>query len=168
MKNIFPFAILALIAALFSCTDSEEPASPLIGTWEKRQFVDSLDLWFVDVMEFKNDSIFDLSSIVRETETGPTLGYRLVTTSWYNLDGNTFTYYYSDGLFYFGHLDGKAPLYVPKSELRPGVIDFFRKPEGVLTFSSDRRIFQFQPNCFVFNEDRDCIQFPLEEYIRVN
>lgn len=168
MKKYLPFALFAAFSAFISCTENEEPASPLLGTWEKREFVDSLDLWFVDVMEFKNDSVFDLTGIVRAAETGPTLGYRLLTTGWYNLDGETFTYYYSDGLFYFGPVDGDSPFYVAKSELRPGVVDFFRRPEGVLTFSSDRRMFQLLPNCFSFNEDQDCLQLPLQEYIRVN
>lgn len=92
MKNYLPFALVVLFATLISCTENEEPISPLLGTWEKREFVDSLDLWFVDVMEFKNDSIFDLTSIVRDMETGPTLGYRMVTTAWYRLEGSTFTY----------------------------------------------------------------------------
>lgn len=168
MKKYLPFALFAAFAAFISCAENEEPVSPLIGTWEKREFVDSLDLWFVDVMEFKNDSIFDLTSIVRDTETGPTLGYRMVTTSWYNLDGETFTYYYSGGLFYFGPWDRDKPFYVAKSELRPGVIDFFRRPEGVLTFSDNRRKFQFLENCFSFNNEGDCLQLPIKEYIRVS
>lgn len=170
MKKYLPFALVVVFATLISCTENEEPLSPLIGTWEKREFVDSLDLWFVDIMEFKNDSIFEISGVVRDSETGPTLGYTLVATSWYNFDGNTFKYYYSDALihFYFPMGEEDAVRYVPKSELKPVIIDFFRKPEGVLTFSSDRRIFQLQPNCFVINEERDCVQFPLEEYIRVN
>ncbi|WP_111671666.1 hypothetical protein [Algoriphagus litoralis] len=168
MKKVYPFALVVVFATLISCTENDEPLSPLIGTWEKREFVDSLDLWFVDVLEFKNDSIFDLTTVVRDMETGPTLGYRMITTAWYRLEGANFTYYYSDGLFHSAPLDGEFPFYVPQSELRPGVIDFFIKPEGVLTFSSDRRMFQFQPNCFAFKEGQDCFQFPLEEYVRVN
>ncbi|SEF77563.1 hypothetical protein [Algoriphagus boritolerans] len=169
MKKYLPFALVALFATLISCAENEEPVSPLIGTWEKREFVDSLDLWFVDIMEFKNDSIFEISSIVRDSETGPTLGYTLVATSWYNLDGDTFKYYYSDALMHF-YLPGQddAVLYVPKAELKPVILDFFRKPEGVLTFSSDRRMFLLQPNCLIINEENDCVQFPVKEYIRVN
>jgi hypothetical protein len=169
MKKYSSFSIVAVFAILISCAENEEPISPLIGTWEKREFVDSLDLWFVDIMEFKNDSIFEITGIVRNSETGPTLGYTLVATSWYNLDGNTFKYYYSDALIHFDIFGGEdAVLYVPKSESDPVIIDFFRKPEGVLTFSADRRSFQLLPNCFVIKEENDCIQFPLEEYIRVN
>lgn len=167
MKKYFPFALVAVFAALISCTENEEPISPIIGTWESRVFVDSLDLWFVETLEFKNDSIFDLTITVRELETGPDLGFRLVTTSWYNLEGDTFKYYYSDVLMYFGHHE-EAPLYVPKSELNAGIVDFFRIPEGILTFSSDRRRFQFQENCLTINPSIACFEFPVKEYIRVN
>ena len=78
MKKYFPFALVAVFAALISCTENEEPISPLIGTWESRGFVDSLDLWFVETMEFKNDSVFDLTLTVRDTEIESTLGYRLL------------------------------------------------------------------------------------------
>lgn len=167
MKKYFPLALVAVLAALISCTENEEPVDPLMGTWEHREFVDSLNIWIVETKEFKNDSVFDLSITVRESETGPDLGYRMITTSWFNLEGDTFKYYFSDALTYFRNSED-APLYVPKSELRAGIFDFFRIPEGVLTFSSDRRRFQFQENCLVINPDAACLEFPVKEYIRVN
>ncbi len=170
MKKYLPFVLLAAFSSFASCTENEEPVSPLLGNWEHREYVDSLDVWIIETMEVKNDSIFDLKVTVRDTETGPTLGYQMITTAWYDLAGETFRYYYADGLYYFGSIDDiEDPiLYVPKEELTPGIVDFFRIPEGVLTFSEDRRSFQFQPDCLIINTENDCIQFPLKEYIRVN
>lgn len=166
MIKYFPLALVTAIVALVSCTDNEEPVGPLAGTWEHRVFVDSTDVWLVETIEFKNDSIFDMNVTVRNSETGPTLGYRMITTSWYNLEGDIFKYYYADVLMYFG-IEENAPMYVPKSELRAGIVDFFRIPEGILTFSNDRRKFQFQENCWDINADVDCFKFPTKEYIRV-
>lgn len=166
MKKYFPFALIALLTVFISCTEDEEPMGPLIGIWEHREFVDSLDVWMVESMEFKNDSIFDINMTFRDSETGPELGYRLSATSWYNLEGDTFKYYYSDALLHFEYGED-AKLYVPKEDLKPAIVDFFRIPEGVLSFSADRRRFQFQENCLVINPDIDCFQSPKKEYIRV-
>lgn len=166
MQKYFPFALVAIISVLVSCAENEEPISPLMGTWENRNFVDSLDLWFVETMEFKNDSIFDLTQSFRNSEMGQDLGYRLMATSWYNFKDSTFKYYYSEGIFHFSTPRNPA-LYVPKSELRVGVIDIFRIPEGVLTFLSNGKKFRFQEDCFVVNPNNPCIQLPPKEFIRV-
>lgn len=92
MKTAFTFVFAFLLLSLVSCSDQVDPRSPFIGTWEYRNYVDSLDIWFVERSQFKNDSLFDLESTVRQTETGKDLGYRMTTTSWYNLEGNTFQY----------------------------------------------------------------------------
>ncbi|WP_026951902.1 hypothetical protein [Algoriphagus mannitolivorans] len=166
MKQYFSLTLVAVIAILVSCAENEEPSSPLLGTWESRVYVDSLNLWFVETMEFKNDSIFDLTQSFRSSETGPDLGYRLMAPSWYNLEGSTFKFYYSNGLFHFSTPNDPA-LYVPKSELKVGVADIFRIPEGVLTFTSDRKKFKYEENCFVVSPNNPCIQLPPKEYIRV-
>ena len=161
--------ILAFISiSLISCSDAEEPRSPLIGTWESRNYSDSLEVWFVDSYSFRNDSLFDITSTVRESEIGEDLGYRLVSTSWYNLEGDIFQYYYDDALIHFGGGE-KAPLYVPKKDLSPGIVDFFRVPKGKLTFSSDLRQFTFQEDCWKINPNSDdCIEFPSETFVRVD
>jgi hypothetical protein len=167
MKTALSVSALFLILSIFSCSESEDPRSPLIGTWENRTYIDSLDIWFVESYTFKNDSLFDLKSTVREIETGTDLGYRLISTAWYNLEGDIFQYYYSDGLFYFP-TERNAPLYVPKEELRPGVIDFFRIPKGTLSFSNNQRQFTFQENCFSANSDANCIPIPPRTFMKVD
>lgn len=160
--------ILACCAiSLFSCTDPEEPRSPLIGTWENRNYSDSLDVWFVESYSFRNDSLFDVTSSVRTTEIGEELGYRLTATSWYNYEGDIFQYYYADAMIHFGGGENE-PLYVPKQDLKPGIVDFFRIPKGKLTFSSDLRQFTFQEDCWNVNDDNDCIEFPSQTFVKVN
>ena len=135
--------------SFFSCSEDEAPSSPLIGTWESRVYNDSLEYWFVESYTFKNDSIFDLQRTVRQTETGPDLGYQLLSTSWYQLNGSVFKYYYSDALMYSPvQTDGVSLPYVPKEELRPAIVDLFRIPETTLTFSQDRRQFELLMDCF--------------------
>ena len=170
MKSLFYLAAVVLALGLLSCSsEEEEPISPMIGTWENRVFVDSLDYWFVESYMFKNDSIFDIEWTVRQTETGPDLGYRMIATSWYNLDENIFKYYYSDVLFYWRVDNDSAPTYyVPKGDLQPAVVDFFRIPEGILTFTADKRKFEFRENCIQFDPDMECVQLPSKEYIRVD
>ncbi|MFT4858305.1 MAG: hypothetical protein ACI9UV_002081 [Algoriphagus sp.] len=107
-----------------------------------------------------------IEQTVRQTKTGPTIGYMMIADGWYKLDGSTFKYNYDYGLFYFGGENSK--LYVPKNELRPGIADFFRIPTGKLTFSTDRSRFQFQEDCFEVDPQSDCISVTLIEYLRVN
>jgi len=169
MKTLSSVLYALLILSLFSCSENEEPRSPLIGTWEKRAYSDSLDVWFVESYQFKNDSIFDLTATVRKTEIGETLGYRIITTSWYNLDGDIFQYYYSDALIYFGGGEGDRSFYGTKEDLKPGVIDFFRIPKGEISFSSDFSQFTFQPDCWKPNpENEECFEFPLQTFVRVD
>jgi len=167
MRNLFLLCLSVLFAGLISCTENEEPISPLIGNWENRVFVDSLDVWYVNSYRFKNDSIFDLTSTVRESESGEELGYRIIATSWYNLEESIFQFYYSDALIYFGGGENN-PSYGPKDKLRPGVIDFFRVPKGELTFSSDMRQFTFQEDCWEVDPDSDCIEFPSQTFVRID
>ncbi|MBN3580913.1 hypothetical protein JYB64_00840 [Algoriphagus aestuarii] len=171
MKNLSSVLFAFLILSLVSCSESqeEEPRSPLIGTWEKRDYIDSLDVWFVESFQFKNDSIIDITAIARKTELGETLGYRYITTSWYNLEGNFFQYYYSDAMIYSGVSEGFRTFYGPKEELRPGIFDFFRIPKGELTFSSDFSQFTFQEECWKINsESEDCFEFPSQTFVRVD
>lgn len=169
MKTIQSIALAFLLLGLFSCQEDESPRSPLIGTWENRQFVDSLDIWIVESLTFKSDSVMGVEHTVRETETGPTLGYRLISEGWYDLEGNVFRYYYSDALIYFGGGDDSEALpYAPKEELNAGIVDFFRIPEGDLIFSQNNNKFEFQEDCWQVNSDEECIEFPLRTYIRVN
>ncbi|MGM0946429.1 MAG: hypothetical protein ACQEW9_14685 [Bacteroidota bacterium] len=167
MKPAFYLSSLFLILSLLSCSESENPRSPLIGTWENRTYVDSLDYWFVESYTFKNDSIFDLKTTVRDLEAGTDLGYRMTSTAWYNLEGDVFQYYYSDALIYFAFRPDD-PLFVPKEDLRAVVIDFFRVPKGKLSFTDDLRQFTFQEDCITINPDADCLQFPPRTFVRVD
>ncbi|GMQ26060.1 hypothetical protein Aoki45_27420 [Algoriphagus sp. oki45] len=170
MKTFFYTLSLALVISLIGCQESEEPIQPLIsGTWENRVFDESIELWFVEVLTFKNDSVMRVQKIVRETETGPTLGYRLIADSWYKLEGDIFQYYYADALIYFGGgADSDALPYGTKEQLNPGIVDFFRIPTGTITFSPDKKRFEFQEDCWRVGTTEDCLPFPMREYIRVN
>lgn len=169
MKSAFYFIALVFVVGLVGCSDDENPRSPLIGAWENREYVDSLDLWFVESYMFKNDSVFDVERTVRQTETGPDLGYQMISTSWYNLEGSTFKYYYSDALIYFGgDSDGTRVYFASKEDLKPAIIDFFRIPEGTLTFSADGRTFNFQENCIKFSPDQECLQLPSKEFVKAD
>lgn len=169
MKAFFYLAAFVFVLGLVSCSEEEEPISPLIGTWENRVYVDSLDYWFVESYSFKNDSVFDIEITVRQTESGPDLGYRMISTSWYNLDNNTFKYYYAYALTHFSVDSEALPVYyAPKEELSATIVDFFGIPEGELTFSPDKKKFEFQENCLKLDPSMECIQFPSKEYIRVD
>ncbi|WPR74369.1 hypothetical protein [Algoriphagus sp. NG3] len=167
MRHLSLLILACCGLSLYGCSDPEEPQSPLIGTWESRNYSDSLDVWFVESYSFRNDSLFDVTSSVRTTETGEELGYRLTATSWYNFEGDIFQYYYADAMIHFGGSENQ-PLYVPKQDLSPGIVDFFRTPKGKLTFSSDLRQFTFQEDCWNVNNDNDCIEFPSQTFVRVN
>lgn len=145
MKSFFYTLSLVLLVSLFGCQESEEPfQSPLSGTWENREFDEAAGLWFVEVLTFKNDTLMEVQKIVRETETGETLGYRMIADSWYNLEGSTFKYYYSYALINFGGAsDSEEKPYGTKEELKPGVVDFFRVPTGTLTFFENGNRFRF-------------------------
>lgn len=167
MKYLSLLILACCVISLYSCTDSEEPRSALIGTWEKRSYSDSLDVWFVDSYTFQNDSLFDIISSVRKTEIGEELGYRMTATSWYNYEGDIFQYYFADAMIHSGGGEN-GTLYGPKQDLRPGIVDFFRVPTGKLTFSSDLSQFTFQEDCWKVNDDNDCIEFPSETFVRVD
>jgi hypothetical protein len=165
-STTFVFAILFL--SIISCNEEEEPRSPIIGTWENRNYVDSLGIWFVESYKFKNDSLFDIASTVREVETGKDLGYTMTTTSWYNLEGNTFQYYY-DYVLMYSKFEEDGPFFGAQDDLRPAIVDFFRIPKGKLTFSNNLRQFTFQEDCWKPNPDNeDCIEFPSQTFIRVD
>ncbi|GMQ28724.1 hypothetical protein [Algoriphagus confluentis] len=170
MKSSSFFFSFVLFLILFGCQESEEPLQPLMsGTWEHRVYDESLELWMVEVLTFQNDSVMEVQKIVRQTETGETLGYRMLTTSWYNLEENIFKYYYSDALIYFGGgSDSDSPPYGTKDDLRPGIVDFFRLPTGTLTFSANRNRFVYQEDCWRIGTAEDCLPFPAREYVRVN
>ncbi|UZD21037.1 hypothetical protein PBT90_15810 [Algoriphagus halophytocola] len=166
MRYLSLLILVCCAISSFSCADSEEPRSPLIGTWENRNYSDSLEVWFVESYTFRNDSLFDVTASVRKTEIGEELGYRLTATSWYNFEAGIFQYYYSDAMIHFG--GENQPFYAPKQDLKPGIVDFFRVPKGKLTFSSDLRQFTFQEDCWSVNEENDCIEFPAKTFVRVD
>ena len=168
MKSIFYLMLFVLSVSLFSCQDKEEPLSPLIGTWENRTYVDSLDIWMIDSWAFKNDSLMTYERFVRETESENILGYQMIADSWYNYKGNIFKYYYSDALLYWGgESDTRWIRYGPKEEMRPGVVDIFMIPTGTLTFSQNRLQFILKPDDAEFDMG-EIIEFPARTFIKVD
>lgn len=150
MRLLCLFVLAVCAASFYSCTDSEEPMSPLIGVWENRVYVDSIDYWIVETYDFVNDSTYDITVTVRESEMGNDLGYRFVSRGWYDLQADNFQYYYSYALMIENHFVASInadKVYAPKEELMAIVIDFFRKPTANLTFSSDRKQFEFLDEC---------------------
>jgi hypothetical protein len=170
MKNLFYVLICLVTATFFGCQDSDGPRNPLLGTWENRSYVDSLDVWFVQSLTIKNDSLMEVMEFARKSETGPIIGYHSIADSWYNYQDNRFTYYYSEGLFYFnGYNDTYVTSrYGPKESLKPGIIDLFWTPVGDLTFSPDGQSFEFQKECWFLNSNGDCVDAPPMTYIRTN
>lgn len=145
MKKYFPFALLAVFSALISCTEKEEPVSPLVGTWENRIFVDSLDVWFVETLEIKNDTLFDNFQTVRDTEDGPDLGYRFFSEARYSFEGNIFSFYASSDFYMYGIADSR-PLFMPKSKLGPVMVERFSE-SAELTLSSNFKEMDYQYIC---------------------
>ncbi|MBN7814975.1 hypothetical protein [Algoriphagus pacificus] len=166
MKTVFTFVVALFLSTLVSCSEEEEPRSPIIGTWEERNYSSFSDIWFVNNYNFKNDSIFNLVATVRETENGEDLGYRYITTGKYSVEGNIFHYYYSDALIYFK--GSSETIYGKKEDLKPGIMDFFRVPKGEITFADDFSKFTFQENCWQMSDSEDCMEFPLQTFIRVD
>jgi len=154
MRYLCLLFIAACTASLFSCTDSEEPMSPLIGAWENREYVDSLNYWIVERYDFVNDSTYDINVTVRESETGKDLGYRFATRGWYNLQANDFTFTYSEMYQIKNYyLPSRDNLYAPKNELRFSEIDFSDTPTANLTFSSDGKQFELLAECLGYNSE---------------
>lgn len=151
MRYLYLFILSVFTASLFSCSDAEEPKSPLIGAWENREYVDSLNYWIVERYDFVNDSTYDINITVRESETGKDLGYRFVTRGWYDLQANDFTFTYSEVYQIKNYyIPSRDDLYAPKNELRFSEIDFSDTPTANLTFSSDRKQFDLLAKCLEY------------------
>lgn len=150
MRLLCLFVLAVCTASFYSCTDSEEPKFPLMGAWENRVYVDSIDYWIVETYDFVNDSTYDINVTVRESEMGDDLGYRFISRGWYDLQADDFTYYFSDALMIdnsFVASNNADKVYAPKEELVAVIIDFFRRPTANLTFSADRKKFEILDEC---------------------
>lgn len=167
MKHLIYSLILVLASTLVSCQDTEEPQSPLFGSWENRSYNDSLGLWSIQTLTFTNDSSVLVENTLRQTETGPKLGYTLIANAWYNFDRDVFTFYYSEALIR-SRLEEDALPYSPKEDLSLAILEFLRRPKGVLTFAQDRSRFEFQEDCWALNAEDPCIQPPSAEFFRVD
>ncbi|WP_339751414.1 hypothetical protein [Algoriphagus aquimarinus] len=165
MRYLCLLVIAACTVSLSSCRDVEEPISPLIGAWENRVFVDSLNYWIVERYDFVNDSTYDIKVTVRESETSKDLGYRFATRGWYNLQENAFTFTYSE-IYQVKdyYLPSRANLYAPKNELRFIEIDFSDTPTANLTFSTDGKQFEFLAECLEYYSE---CSLP-KTYIKIN
>lgn len=167
MRSLSLFILTVCAASFYSCTEAEEPTSPLIGSWENRVYIDSIDYWVVQTYDFVNDSTYDIIETVRETEDGEDLGFRFVSRGWYDLQGESFTYYYSDVLMldnYFMDSINPGNLYAPKEELKAFIIDFFREPTAKLSFSASGKEFVFLDECL--EGFPECA--PPRNYVKVN
>ena len=77
-----------------------------------------MDYWVVNTLEFKNDSLYQFRTTVRDSETGPDLGYRFYYDDSYGWDGKTF--FYSPDLAAW--IDYREEgFYAPKEELNFGI-----------------------------------------------
>ena len=131
MKRASIFFLFPLLLVFFiACSEKEEPKSLHIGTWESKVFVDSLNYWVIETLEFTSDSTFNIQTTVRLTEDGDDLGYRDILMGDYILNGRDFIYFIEEGFrmsrFY---TTSEPPFYVPKDQLRPFLVDF-SEPNG--------------------------------------
>lgn len=165
MKHLSQIILLFISFSFFSCEkENEELPNQLVGTWEIRHLVDSVDYWVVNTLEFKNDSVYQFRTTVRESETGPDLGYRFYYDDSYEWDGITLTY--SPDLAAWIDYREEA-FYVPKQELLAGIIDYFRIPTATISFMDNRTRMIFQENCP--KEILSCdVPFEVLEYIKVD
>lgn len=157
MKRVsITFLVPLLLVFLFACNEGEEPNRPLIGTWESNVFVDSLNYWVIETLEFTSDSTFISQTTVRLTEDGEDLGFRGILRGDYTLNGNDFNYSINGG-YEMSRLftTSEPPFYVPKDQLRPFVIDF-SVPNGYteLMFSEDQNQIEISYGCPSY--DGDC------------
>ncbi|PZX53280.1 hypothetical protein [Algoriphagus chordae] len=158
---------LALIAFSFVACDKDDDPLPnqLVGNWEARYYVDSVDYWVVNTLEFKNDSVYQFRTTVRDSETGPDLGYRMYYDDRYEWDGMTFKYL-PDLASWIDHRE--EAFYVPKQELLAGIMDYFYQPTARITFVENKEKLIFQDLC-PENPAFGCegLRNPIE-YVRVN
>lgn len=147
MKRFFPITFFAGFAILISCAETEEPVNPLFGAWENRVFVDSLDVWIVETMEFKNDSILEISETVRQTEFGQNLGFQFFMESKFSLNNEIIHLDFSTAFILPWNYPA-IPLFVQKSELREIVFGFTIYNSGEFVLSPDLNELDFSPICF--------------------
>lgn len=149
-----------------ACNKDDDPLpNQLVGNWETRYFVDSVDYWVVNTLEFKNDSVYQFRTTVRDSEIGPDLGYRVYYDDRYEWDGMTFKYL-PDLAYWIDHRE--EGFYVPKQELMAGIYDYFYQPTAKITFVDNNKKLIFQSLCpenvgFGCEEQRVPI-----EYVRVD
>ncbi|MEP0710938.1 hypothetical protein [Algoriphagus sp.] len=166
MKHLSLFSLIVIAFGLFACDKDDDPLpNQLVGSWESRYFVDSVDYWVVNTLEFKNDSVYQFRTTVRDSEAGPDLGYRMYYDDRYEWDGMNFKYL--PDLAYWIDYKEEA-FYVPQQELRAGIIDYFHQPIARITFIDNKERLLFQEQCpenpaFGCEEPRDPI-----EYVRVD
>ena len=166
MKYLSFLFLIFLSLTFLSCNDEDNLPVQLSGVWEERNYVDSVDFWVVNTLEFKNDSEFQFRTTVRETETGNDLGYRFYYDDTYDWDGKTFNYS-PDMAFWIDYREEK--FYTKKEDLKAGVIDFVSWPSANITFVEGNSKLIFQNICTSTNADYcENAQYPEREYIRVN
>ncbi|WP_192347723.1 hypothetical protein [Algoriphagus sp. Y33] len=165
MKHLSLFTLLFMSFCFFACDkDNEELPNRLVGTWENRYFVDSVDYWVVNTLEFKNDSVYQFRTTVRDFETGPDLGYRSYYDDGYEWDGSTFIYS-PDLTSWIDYRE--EDFYVPKEELVDGIVDYFRIPTATISFVDNRTKMIFQEDCP--EEFLPCdVPFDAIEYLRAD
>lgn len=165
MKKFFPFALLAVFSVFISCSENERPVNPLVGVWENREYVDSLSVWFVETLHFKNDSVFEQSLTVRQSEKGENLGYRWFSEGVYTQEANeiSFNFFLE---YKFHQKDGSEIIFEPKNKLGQVLIERIYSAFRV-DLQSDFKEMDYQIICITpFDKFPVCEE--VKRFIKVN
>jgi len=136
----------------------------LKGVWKERDFVNSLDYWVVNTIDFDPNDWHGQTEIanrttVRDSNNVPDLGYRFYFDTQYDWDTKILTYFPNEGYFLITDQfhTAKADFFFL------AIMDYFRQPKDRLTFSTNGKTM----NCLEIYEYDNNFEPHMTDYIRV-
>jgi len=137
--SVLFLALFAIVFGFSSCQEDDELLpTQLEGVWEERSFVDSLDYWVVNTIDFDRNGTYQARTTVRDSENGPDLGHRFYFDTKYDWDTKILTYFPNEGYFL-----NTSKFYTPKAKLVLAIMCYFRQPKAQLTFSADGKTMNY-------------------------